>query len=88
MNGLFKPLSAAKFSLIAAVLMAEVVGFYLILLHEADRLNTGRFLDSFLALAGGGLLGGLIFVAAARALRSEEVEMLLRRLPWPRRPGG
>ena len=75
-------------TVIAAVLMAEVVGFYLILLHEADRLNTGRFLDSFLALAGGGLLGGLIFVAAARALRSEEVEMLLRRLPWPRRPGG
>ena len=72
-------------TLIASVLMAEVIGFYLILLHQADRLNTGRFFDAFLALAGGGMLGGLVFLAAARALHSEEVETLLRRVPWPRR---
>ena len=65
--------------------MAEVVGFYLLLLHQADRLNTGRPLDAFLALAGSTLLGGLIFLAAARELRLEEVETLLRRVPWPRR---
>ncbi len=72
-------------TLIAVALMAEVVGFYLILLHQADHLNTGRLLDAFLALAGGGLLGGTVFLATARALRSEEMETLLRRLPWPRR---
>ncbi len=72
-------------TLLAVVLMAEVLGFYLILLHEADRLNTGRLLDAFLALAGGGLLGSAIFLAVARALRLEEVETLLRRVPWPNR---
>ncbi len=72
-------------TLVAVVLMAEVVGFYLVLLHEANHLETGRLLDAVLALAGGGLLGGLIFLAAARALGSEEVETLLRRVPWPRR---
>ena len=73
-------------TLLAAIVMAEVVGFYLILLHQADLLDTGRMRDAFLALAGGGLLGGAIFLAAARALRSEEVETLLRRVPWLGRP--
>ncbi len=72
-------------TLIAAVLMAEVIGLYLVLLHQAGQLDTSRWLDSFIALAGSGLLGGLTFLAAARALGSEEVELLLRRLPWPRR---
>ena len=72
-------------TLVSTLLMAEVVGFFLILLREAGRLDSGRFADALLALAGGGLLGGLIFLAAARALRSEEVETLLRRVPWPRR---
>ena len=69
-------------TLLASVVMAEVVGFYLVLLHLSGHLDTGRWLDAFLALAGGGLLGGFIFLAASRALRSEEVETLLRRVPW------
>ena len=72
-------------TLIAAVLMAEVIGFYLILLHQAGQLDTSEWLDSFLALAGSTVLGGLTFMAAARALGSEELELLLHRLPWPRR---
>lgn len=68
---------------IATVLMAEVVGVYLIVLHQAGHLDTSRPLDAFLALAGGSLLGGATFLAAARALRSEEADTLLRRVPWP-----
>ncbi len=37
------------------------------------------------ALAGGSPLGGATFLAAARALGSEEADTLLRRVPWPRR---
>jgi putative peptidoglycan lipid II flippase len=70
---------------VAVALMAETVGFYLILLDQAGRFDTSRFADSFLALAGGAVLGGLVFVVAARALHSEEVETLLRRVPWRRR---
>lgn len=69
---------------VAALLMAEVIGFYLILLHRAGYLDTSQLLDSFLAVAGSALLGGLVYMAAARALGSEELELLLRRLPWPR----
>ena len=68
--------------------MAEAVGLYLILLHQAGHLDTSRFLDSFLAVAGGGLIGGAVFVAVAGALRSEELETVLRRLPWPARSTG
>jgi putative peptidoglycan lipid II flippase len=66
---------------VASALMAEVIGFYLILLHEADRLDTSRWSDSFLALAGSAVLGGVVFAAAAQALRSEEFESLVSRLP-------
>ena len=72
-------------TVVAALLMVEVIGFYLVLLHQADHLDTSRLLDAFLALAGGGLLGGIVYLAAARALRSEEAETLLARVPWPRR---
>ncbi len=70
---------------VATLLMAEVVGFYLIFLHEAERFDSSRLLDSFLAVAGSALLGGAVFLAAALALRSEEAETLWRRLPRPRR---
>ena len=73
---------------VATVLMAEAVGLYLILLHQAGHLDTSRLLDSFLAVAGGGVIGGAVFVAVARALRSEELETVLRRLPWPARQAG
>jgi putative peptidoglycan lipid II flippase len=72
-------------TLVATALMAEVTGFYLILLHEAGHLDSSSLLDAALALVGSAALGGLAFIAAARALGSEEAETLLRRLPWPRR---
>ncbi|MCH8948931.1 MAG: murein biosynthesis integral membrane protein MurJ [Chloroflexi bacterium] len=72
-------------TLLAALLMVEVVGFYLVLLHEAGHLDTNRLLDSTLAVAGATLLGGLVYVMVARALGSEEVETLLSRLPLPAR---
>ncbi len=72
-------------TLLSALLMAAAVVIYLVLLDQAGHFDTSRMLDAFLALAGGALLGGATFLAAARALRSEEAETLLRRVPWPRR---
>ncbi|MCH8026023.1 MAG: murein biosynthesis integral membrane protein MurJ [Chloroflexi bacterium] len=72
-------------TLVSALLMVEAVGFYLVLLHEAGHLDTNRLLDSTLAVAGATLLGGIVYVAVAKALGSEEVETLLRRLHLPAR---
>jgi hypothetical protein len=65
--------------------MAAVVGLFIFLLHEAGHMDANRFLDSFLALAGGGTLGGLVFLTTARVVRSEELERLLSRMPRLRR---
>jgi putative peptidoglycan lipid II flippase len=67
---------------VATVLMAEVVGCYLIVLHQAGHLDPSNTFDALLALVGGGVLGGVTYFATARALRIEEVETLLLRLPW------
>ena len=69
-------------TLLSAVLMVEVIGFYLILLHQADRLDTANFSDSFLAVAGSTVLGGLVYLGVARALRSDEFETLYSRVPF------
>jgi putative peptidoglycan lipid II flippase len=69
----------------AALLMIEVVGLFLITLHQLGHLDTGSFADAFLALAGGSVLGVATFLCAARALRSEEAEVIVRRLPGPLR---
>ncbi len=66
---------------LAAVLMAGAIGLYLLLLHEAGHFDFSRTGDAFLALAGGALVGGAVFAITARMLRSEEAELLLRRLP-------
>jgi putative peptidoglycan lipid II flippase len=66
---------------LCTVLMAEAVGVYLVLLHQAGHLDTSRFVDAFLALAGGGAIGAATYVAAARALHVDEVDTLLRRVP-------
>lgn len=66
---------------LATVLMAETMGLYLILLHEAGHFDFSRIGDAFLALAGSTLLGGAVFAWVSRTLRSEEAELLLRRLP-------
>jgi hypothetical protein len=62
--------------------MVEVIGFYLILLHKAGRLDTSNFIDSFVAVAGSTLLGGLAYLAVARALESEEFKTLYARVPF------
>ena len=69
-------------TLLSAVLMVEVIGFYLILLHQADRLNPASFVDSFLAVAGSTVLGGVAYLAVSRALGSEEFETLYSRVPF------
>lgn len=66
---------------VSTVLMAELVGCYLILLHQAGHLDPSNTLDAFLALAGGGILGGATYIVCARALRIEEAETLLRQIP-------
>jgi putative peptidoglycan lipid II flippase len=70
-----------QWTAVSTVLMAEVVGCYLILLHHAGHLHPGNTIDSFLALAGGSMLGGVTYILCARALRLEEAETLLRRIP-------
>ena len=74
-------------TMVAAVLMAEVVGFYLILLHQAGRLDTNTFLNTFFAVGGSAVLGGLVFLAAAKAMRSQEFEILYSRVPFLGRAG-
>ncbi len=66
---------------VSTVLMAEVVGCYLILLNQTGHLHPSNMIDAFFALAGGGMLGAATYVACARALRIEEAETLLRRIP-------
>lgn len=68
-------------TLAASVVMVEVIGLYLIFLHQAGHLDTSSFVDASLALLGGAVLGGATFLAVARALRSDEMELLLRQLP-------
>jgi hypothetical protein len=38
------------------------------------------------AVAGSALLGGAIYLATAQALRSQELELLMERIPRPPRP--
>jgi hypothetical protein len=66
---------------VSTVLMAEVVGCYLILLHQVGHLDVHSTVDAFLALAGGTIIGAGTYLACARALRIEEAETLLRRVP-------
>lgn len=65
----------------ATILMAEVVGLFLLLLHVAGHLNTSSLLDAAAALVVGALLGTAAYFGAAVLLGSEEAETLRRRLP-------
>jgi putative peptidoglycan lipid II flippase len=65
----------------ATVLMAEVVGMYLILLKASGHLDSGSLGDAFLALVGGCIVGAGTFFVAASQLGSEEIDILRRRLP-------
>jgi putative peptidoglycan lipid II flippase len=65
----------------ATILMAEVIGLLMVMLSVGGLLNTGNLIDSFLAVAGGAVLGGAAFCLAAHLLRSQEMAALLRRIP-------
>ncbi len=68
----------------ATVVMAEVVGLFLLLLHASGHLNTSSLADSVFALGGGGILGVGGYFTAAFLLHSDEAETLRRRLPMLR----
>ena len=65
----------------STILMAEVVGLFVVILHATGHLNTGSFSDAFAALVGGGLIGASVYFLTAHVLRCEEVGTLVRRLP-------
>jgi hypothetical protein len=52
-----------------------------LLLHASGHLNTGSLGDAFLALFGGSVLGAIAFFGVSSYLGSEEMGVLLRRLP-------
>ena len=68
-------------SVAATIVMAEVVGLLVLLLHASGHLNTGNLGDAFLALFGGTVVGVGAFFAISSFLGSEEMEMLRRRVP-------
>ncbi len=72
-------------TLVASVLMAEVVALWLAALRLAGLLDFDSKVDAGLALAGGIGLGALAFFYSSRLLRSAEAEVLLQRLPLPAR---
>lgn len=65
----------------ATVVMAEVVGLIVLLLHASGHLNTGSVGDAFLALFGGSVIGVAAFFGVSSFLGSEEMQVLRRRLP-------
>jgi len=75
---------------VAVVLMVEAIAVYLILLDQAGHLDMNRTVvlgpfdicvDAFFALAGASVIGTAVFGYAARALGSEELGTVLRRVP-------
>jgi hypothetical protein len=69
----------------ATVVMAEVIALWLAMLQLAGALDLDSKLDAGVAAAGGIALGGMAFFYVTRLLRSEEAEVLVRRLPLPAR---
>jgi len=65
----------------AMLLMVEVVGLFVVLMHASGHLNTGQLSDAFAALVGGGLIGAGTFFLVAYLLHSDELNTLLRRIP-------
>jgi putative peptidoglycan lipid II flippase len=65
----------------AMLLMVEVVGLFVVLMHVSGHLNTGRLSDAFAALVGGGLIGAGVYFLVAYLLHSDELSALLRRIP-------
>jgi putative peptidoglycan lipid II flippase len=70
-------------TIVATILMAEVLALWLAALEMAGLLDLGSKLSSGVAVCGGTLLGAATFYMTSRLLRSEEASVLAERLPLP-----
>jgi putative exporter of polyketide antibiotics len=70
-------------TVIATVLMAEVLALWLAALKLAGALDFSSKLDSGFAVAGGMFLGGATYYITSRLLRSPEATVLAERMPLP-----
>jgi putative peptidoglycan lipid II flippase len=70
-------------TLAGSVVMGEVLLLWLALLRFAGLLDLDIKLEAAFAVGGGTALGALAFFFATRALRSEEAQVLIERLPLP-----
>ena len=72
-------------AVLATLLMAEVVGLWLILVLGTGLLDLDSRLQAGIALVTGTALGAGVFYFASRALGSEEATEIVGRLPIPER---
>lgn len=72
-------------TIVSSVLMAEVILLWLALLRLAGLLDLGRKPQAAFAVVGALALGTAVFFVTSRLLRSEEADVLVRRLPLPAR---
>lgn len=74
---------AVSRSVLATVLMAEVVALWLAGLRLAGMLDLGNKSEAAFATAGGMALGAIVYFFTTRLLGSEEARLLVERLPLP-----
>ncbi len=72
-------------TIVASVLMAEIVLLWLALLRLAGILDLASKPQAGFAVIGALMLGASSFFYGSRALRSDEAEVLVQRLPIPER---
>lgn len=72
-------------TVMASILMGEVLLLWLAGLRLAGLLDLDRKIDATFAVVGGLALGAAVYFYAARLLRSEEAEALSDRIPMPPR---
>jgi putative peptidoglycan lipid II flippase len=72
-------------TVVASILMTEVILLWLAALHFAGLLDLEQKLDAGLAAVGGVSIGAAAFFITSRILNSDEANLLSRRLPLPAR---
>jgi putative peptidoglycan lipid II flippase len=70
-------------SVIATVLMAQIVLLWLAAMELAGWLDMTSKMSSGVALVGGTLLGAAAYFLTTRALHSDEAQLLVERVPLP-----
>lgn len=70
-------------TLMASIVMGEVLLLWLAALRLAGILDLDRKIDAAFAVTGGVLLATAVFFYVSRLLRSDEAEVLAQRLPLP-----